>query len=239
MTDLIQFKTSSQSFPSLCSEKEWQIPPLRWILRDYTTSGWIVPFLLVLEIANEAKQTPSNSRKEHVKGIYQALTGHPKPRASLGTKIPQFHSNLIDLFIAFVHAWVHECMCRYMCRGRPKANLRCPSPRCYPLCFLRQIILLAWSSSSRLGSLVREPQDSACLRLLQTGITGTHHHTWIFLMWVLWIEVFMNTRQIFKKKISYLPSLFYFCERPLLPRLVLNLWTQVALPSQPPRPLGL
>lgn len=70
---------------------------------------------------------------------------------------------------------VYTCWCvlvsvgAHACGGQRSISLRFA-----PLIFLRQSLSSAWSLSSRLGCLAREPQGSACASLSHTGLTPTY-----------------------------------------------------------------
>lgn len=50
------------------------------------------------------------------------------------------------------------------------------SSRHYPLFLKEKCLSLAWSSTSRFGWLVSEPQQPICFCHLSTGVSSTCHH---------------------------------------------------------------
>lgn len=74
-------------------------------------------------------------------------------------------------------AGVCVCVCMSMCADRKSTScigLQVPPTSCS----------LAWRSHMKLGYLVTEPQESACLCLPSSGITSPCHNSQCF-MWVL------------------------------------------------------
>lgn len=113
------------------------------------------------------------------------------------------------------------CVCRYICMclwthacGGHRTNVWCHSLSTIHLSLsflLLQGHSLAWSSLCRLGRLVSELQESACLCSVSSGITSIP--SWLFIVLHVGlggqIQVFLLARQA-RYQLSHLPSPYGF-----------------------------
>lgn len=104
------------------------------------------------------------------------------------------------------------CVCRYACIC-VCIHMQAKGPSCLLFLWCYPLGGRWWVSAlSRLGCLGNKPQGSSCLHLPQPTMTNAHHHTQLFVLWVLGIELrsFMFTGQA----LSWMSNFFspvHFC----------------------------
>lgn len=76
----------------------------------------------------------------------------------------------------------HSCVCMSMRRLITTLDV---VPQMLSTIILRQWLSLTWNTPSRWGWLTSNPQGSSCSLLPTSGIESTHHHTKIFIVWIL------------------------------------------------------